>query len=347
MQPKDFNTLFSALSNPRVNAYKYYFGQNLSDDQVFGCYQWNESVSHSFFKLITLIEIVMRNRMHSALSQHYFSHNKEIIANCNLPPWQWQTSNYSTIGNQSSCNWYNSTNNGNRILNNKSLGNIHSITHNRRSGAPWGNARLPSADDVVSSLTFGFWSSLVDKCPNVAWSSILSDIYPKHRTSNSNQWNSDIEQKKLSYRLELVRDFRNRIAHHEPIWKFGDYLSEQPPVTNGQLDLAQPRAILDSGTTTPQQSIRRLRSIYSKHTQLLRWMSKEIHDDFVQSTLHKQILWLCSEDGLNAHVNREGHTSMSMKPCRFKRELSSILRSKKPTYLHKKGRNLVAIQHIS
>lgn len=125
MQPSDFKTMFSALSAPRVNAYKHYFGTSLSDDQIFGCYQWNESVSHSFFKLISLIEIVMRNQMHCALSKRYHTAHKKLVTNFKNS--SWPTTSSTTMGNQTSCNWYNSEVGGQMLLNRKSMGNIHSV----------------------------------------------------------------------------------------------------------------------------------------------------------------------------------------------------------------------------
>jgi len=342
MQPTNLKELFSALSPPRINAYKSYFGPNLNDLEVFGCYQWNESVSHAFFKLLTLIEVVMRNRMHAALSKHYFGANKSIIQNAKNN--QWLTNPYSTLGHQDSCNWYNVTLGNTRLLNNVSLKKIHNITHHPRNGTPLTGNKMPSPDDVVSSLTFGFWSSLVEKCPNIDWDIILKDIFPKHRTSNSNQWTSNIEQQKLSFRLELIRNFRNRLAHHEPIWKFGELLSESRTSVSGQ---PSTRAVLDGPTTTPAHSIRRLRSVYRKHTELLRWTSEDIYKDYEESTLHRQILWLCSEDGLTAHKERSSNNLESMSPCKFKREISSIIRNKKPALLIKGGRNVAALQHIS
>ncbi|SDB50215.1 Abi-like protein [Pseudidiomarina indica] len=345
MRPTNLQETFSALSTPRINAYKVFFGSTLCDDQIFGCYQWNEALSHSMFKLISLIEIIMRNRMHSALSVRYFNQQKKVVEN--FKDRQWTKSASATIGHQSSCNWYNSEINNSFILNKKGLNNIHSVTHHGRNGRPLAGSRSPSADDVVSSLTFGFWSSLVEKCPDIDWPNTLSQIYPNHRVSKSNQWNSNIEQTKLSYRLELIRNFRNRVAHHEPIWKLGNLLSEQPPMSNGQLNTHGSRTILDSSPSTPKQSIRRLRSIYSRHTELLRWMSQEIYDDYNNSSLHKQILWLCSEDGLEAHLNRATEDFPSLKTAKFKRELSSIIKTKKSAYLFKNGRNLLAVHHIA
>lgn len=345
LQPNNLNILFDALSIPRVASYRHYFGHHLSDEEIFGCYQWNESISHAFFKVITLIEIVMRNKMHSSLSAHYHGHTKKVVQNTRVRPWL--PSNINTIGSQQSCNWYHSFSNGDWILNYKSLSKINDKTHHHRNGSLLTNHRAPSSDDIVSSLTFGFWSSLVEKCPKVDWGVILVNIFPKHRASNSNQWGSEIERKKLTFRLNLIRDFRNRIAHHEPVWKLGNYYSEQPTIRNGRLSRNQSRQVLDGATTTPQESIRRLRSIYSRHTELLRWLSKEIYKDFTESSLHKNLLWLCSADGLEAHLNRKNDTQFSMKPCKFKREISSILKGKKAAYLHKNGRNVIAIQHIT
>lgn len=347
MQPDNYNLLFEALSEPRIGAYKNYFGNSLTDAQLFGCYQWNESISLTFFKLITIIEIVMRNRMHEALSSHYFNHTKKIVNNTRTSNSKWTYDLHTTQGHQQSCNWYNAVDSAsNSILNSLSLSKIHSKTHNSRGKAIAAN-RAPSPDDIVSSLSFGFWSSLVDKCPDLNWDNLLVSIFPKHRTSNSNQWNSPIEQKKLSYRLDLIRDFRNRIAHHEPIWKFSELLSEQPPLRNGQIVTGTPRPILDQASTTPQNSIRRLRNIYNKHLEFLKWMSKDIHDDIKASSLHTHLLWLCSDQGLEAHLDRNTLTSTSMKTSQFKRELQSILRGKKKAFLHKGGRNVLAIQHIS
>lgn len=344
MQPNNFNILFNALSLPRIQAYKNYYGQHLSDEELFGCYQWNEYIAHAFFKVSTLIEITMRNRMHKALSKKYYAVQKKIVQKTNQ--YQWIPDNYHTIGSSKSCNWYQAFENGDWILNQKSQSKIHSKTHHHRQKTPLNLARTPSPDDVVSSLTFGFWSSLIDKCHNVDWADVLKGIFPNHRVTNSNQWNSIIERKRLSYRLDLIRDFRNRIAHHEPIWKFKNLLSENPPLTNGTLDLNLPRLVLDTPTTNPTQSIRRLRSLYRSHLDLLKWMSKELYDDFRKSSLHKHILWLCSQDGFDAHKYREKTTPISMNTCRFKRELPSILKGRKAAYLNQRGRNIIAIQHI-
>lgn len=336
MLPNNIPLLFTALSSPRIASYRGYFTNAASDEEVYGCYQWNESISLSFFKLITLIELVMRNRMHTALSNYYFSTQKKRVNHCGGNQNNWNFVNQSTIGTNFSCNWYEAG-----VLSNKSLAKVHEKTHNQRNKTPWIGHRRPSADDVVSSLTFGFWSSLIDKNPTIAWASILGDVFPKHRASAPQQWSNGNQQKRVCYRLQLVRDFRNRIAHHEPIWKLPRLLDETPPPTQNT-----PRDVLAPPTTSPNESISRLRQIYSKHTQLLRWMSQEIYNDYVASTIHQNFMWLCSVDGLQAHIKRSDLLPYSVSQARFKRELNSILRRKETVFLHTQGRNIIATQPI-
>lgn len=336
MLPKDLNILFNALSGPRVGAYRRYFGHDYTNEMVHGCYQWNEEVSSAFFKVITLIEIVMRNRMHSRLSQYYLETPKKVVRDCSVSYKNWAFLESATFGNAQSCNWYEAG-----TLETKSLSKVHNKTHHFRNKRPLSSSRRPSPDDVISSLTFGFWSSIIDKCPNISWGDILGDIYPKHRATASNQWHTETHKIRLVYRLQLVRDFRNRIAHHEPLWKLPNLLDERPPLSNQQ------RRIIEPATTTPAQSIRRLRKIYSKFTELLRWISQDIYLDLQASTIHQHLLWLCSEEGLNAHINRSKMMPVSIKPSRFKRELQSIIRRKKMIYVCSNERNLIAIQPIS
>lgn len=69
---------------------------------------------------------------------------------------------------------------------------------------------LMTADKVVAELTFGFWTSLFNKqYAKDFWKPLmyafpLLDKASKHRD-------------KISYKLNQVRKFRNRIFHYEPI----------------------------------------------------------------------------------------------------------------------------------
>ena len=328
------NVIFDALSRPRMNAYRRYFGVNLGDAQIYGCYLWNEALCQSFFRTLTLIEIVLRNRLHDSLSNQYYPYPKIVVNNRKHKPW---TSNpTTTFGTQDSCNWYETPN----LLNSKSLEKITDVTHHYRNGTPLTGQAKPTPDDVVSTMQFGFWSSLIDKNPNIGWSAILGQVFPKHRATASNQWAAKAQQERLSNRLELLRTIRNRIAHHEPIWKLPPTLDETP-VPKGQ-----PRIILHPAPMNPSESITRLREIYSKHIEFLRWMSPDLFLDFQKSSIHSHFLWLCSNEGLDAYKNREEKMSNTQCHSKVRRQLTSIIRSKQSVVVSRNGLNVLALHPI-
>jgi len=75
--------------------------------------------------------------------------------------------------------------------------------------------RVPQADDVVAALSYGFWSSLVGPGGNCQyetqfWQPALVKAFPHSASSR---------RATMSRSLESIRLFRNRIAHHEPIFR--------------------------------------------------------------------------------------------------------------------------------
>lgn len=67
-----------------------------------------------------------------------------------------------------------------------------------------------TADKVVAELTFGFWTSLFNKQYAKDFWKPLMYAFPLLETSNK-------RRDKISYKLNNIRKFRNRIFHYEPI----------------------------------------------------------------------------------------------------------------------------------
>lgn len=72
--------------------------------------------------------------------------------------------------------------------------------------------KQPDAGRIIAELNFGFWTSLLDRrYEQVLWPAIIKDAFPhmpRHDRTRSN----------LAKRFNEVRNLRNRIFHHEPIW---------------------------------------------------------------------------------------------------------------------------------
>ncbi|MBA1444187.1 MAG: hypothetical protein M3H12_16910 [Chromatiales bacterium] len=69
---------------------------------------------------------------------------------------------------------------------------------------------------IFAELNFGFWTSMLDKrYKQVLWPQLIKTAFPymprKIRT-----------HKVLSQQFHKIRQLRNRIFHHEPIWYWQD-----------------------------------------------------------------------------------------------------------------------------
>lgn len=73
---------------------------------------------------------------------------------------------------------------------------------------------------LVSELSFGFWQHLLTKrFGRIVWTGGIKDAFPNAP--------NDIERQQLYDRLEAIRKWRNRIAHHKPIFDRGPSAKHQ------------------------------------------------------------------------------------------------------------------------
>lgn len=77
----------------------------------------------------------------------------------------------------------------------------------------WDELKKPDSDktsgDIIAELKFSFWIGLLGQdYDNTTWRSALHKAFP----------NTKDRRKKIQNRLNVIRRFRNRIAHHEPIF---------------------------------------------------------------------------------------------------------------------------------
>ena len=146
--------------------------------------------------MISIIEIVLRNKFHRALSARY-----------------------GAVGGQESKDWYLYVK-----LNQHSKSKVNEIIHTLRKKKRRSALSRASPDDVVSRLSFGFWPYLLDLQIDIHnqpinLASIILDAFPGHRQRQENYWKKTKYQDQLFARLDMCNQLRNRIAHHEPIWK--------------------------------------------------------------------------------------------------------------------------------
>ncbi len=273
--PSCLSALVEAISHPRLSNYRSFFS-TADDAETLGLYQWNEDTCGALFRAISVVEIVLRNQFHKALGARYGS-----------------------MGSAGSRDWYNHIN-----LSGHSRQKVQEITH-RRHHQQW-LARVPakSPDDVVSKLTFGFWPHLLDVMHDSSnspldWGAILVDVLPGHRQRQSTYWAKQSHRDALFVRLDLCNEIRNRIAHHEPIWKLGPLMSE----TRARLH-TKPTQVLPA-PANPTESLERLQLYYERVTELMQWLSPALASAYRSGEVDARCRWLLAERTLDHYRRRQ------------------------------------------
>ena len=153
-------------------------------DEALSRYQENIRLSASLLPALHYLEVILRNRLDQTIRAEYG--DGWLL---NIPPaLQLEPYNYDKIASARKV-----------------------FTSEKR--------RKPTHDDLVSSMMFGFWFSFFHKRYDpILWHRrhFFSSVFP----------NWPREQRKrqvMQQKLRVIKNLRNRIAHHEPIidWKPG------------------------------------------------------------------------------------------------------------------------------
>lgn len=164
--------LEALISSKRYSTYLKKAGHK--DDFAFELYLYNARLAKAFLFPLHVAEVVVRNAIDEILCAQYTNQ------------WHMDAAFRSMITSESL----------------KTL--KKAIDRASKSGAP------AQKDDVVSRLTFDFWSNLFrSEYDRPLWQTNIKTLMPN---------NPAITRASLKTLLVSINDFRNRIAHHEPIF---------------------------------------------------------------------------------------------------------------------------------
>jgi hypothetical protein len=178
-QPSPEQSFKDALSSPRIGTYEAATTGTPQLQSALALYAWNAQVSASMLAPLHFCEVIIRNAVADA------------IAAAHGPQWPW---------------------NGGFLL---SLPDP-SIGYNPRKDLMSSRAGKTTTGKVIPELKFVFWQTMFtrrfDAC---LWMPHLRTILPHADTSKT------VAQlrARVYAELEQLRKLRNRIAHHEPIFK--------------------------------------------------------------------------------------------------------------------------------
>lgn len=265
----------------------------LKPDEALGGYNWNKALSSAMHPLMHCLEVTLRNAI-----DHAIRHNPPPGA-ANLwrtdANWIFDLPRY--MGDKAYIRQ------GKRFQTDQK-GNIR-----HRQGMPVYNKtaweedcirkvtrRIKQAgknltsERVISGLDFGFWTNFLtpeyDEPRNrsLLWPHLTATVFsgapqgtPRH-----------VLEKKFS----RIRELRNRLAHHEAIWKF----QHEDPAT-GLPDYNQPVYGLAA-------SLHLLRRAWDDILEALYWISPARHKAFISEGHHIRFETIATENGLFSFTGR-------------------------------------------
>lgn len=264
--------IIKSISSPRLSSYKNIFHCH-SDEACIPYYRWNQSLSSELYILLSTIEVCLRNSIHEALSEET---SVKFTGNTNNN-FCWYDYFFFFEVDKKGQRKYDRF--GNPIFTETGKA-FRKLTHNKQNV---NLNRLPQV--VISKLEFGKWSYILSakKYENgdlIDWNKLFPIIFPNFKDMHPSKHQTIIE------RIKVVKGWRNRLAHLEPVWKFSDV---KDPI-DGRVLVIEPK--------NQKEVLQRLNNEMTRAIQLLFWLCLDTCDHYKMSGSYKNLSSLISNDGI-------------------------------------------------
>lgn len=144
---------------------------------------------------------------------------------------------------------------------------------------------------VIAGMSFGFWTTLLstkyedNSSKSLLWPTLDTVVFP-HLPPG-------YDMQDVRHAFNRIRSLRNRLSHHEALWKF----HYDDPAT-GLPDYGNP-------VYGAQASCSLLRKQYDDILDMIGWMSPDRKSTFLSYSANLRFYALCSVDGLNSYIAPE------------------------------------------
>lgn len=319
------------ISAPRLDSYKNVLKLNDSQE-ILRAYYWNIAVAAAIYPLIHTLEVTLRNALDLAVQNYH-----EPVRNSGKPSYKgnpsWfklivtdrQESKISKMNRKQHSEWVDSKT-GRRKKYSSSENHIKKAIKEITKGKPYAQP-----EDILSNVPFGFWTTLLSTDyedftnKHLLWPNLFRHVFPNAPYGYARK---DIEQ-----HFNLVREFRNRFAHHEPVWKF--FHRNQ---SDNSIDYTNPVFGLNA-------SLSLLNKQYEDMLDIVKWISSDTYNSFLLSKMHVDFKKICSLDGFHAFVNKEKILNIKTR-SKAKREIFQFIddfQNKQVVYIKTKNKKGIVL----
>ncbi|WP_417511090.1 Abi family protein [Methylophaga sp.] len=268
-----FNSTYSPIlelvSLPRLTKYRTTF-KPVTDAQLYGTYIWVQHVGGALYPLLQSLEVTLRNTIDTAARNKFGDFWWDNIA-CNKNDVS-RTRFYRGISeakNKLISEWEKRERERLGLRYNESIPTTMPV---------W------SHDKIVGATTFSTWQFILNgdfsdqrNIPNSSflWPQLLGKAFRQYHLFDRNPHRA---RSKIMNSIEEIRNFRNRVFHHEPFW---------------------------SGTNNQTTAIDSVRAKINKIETLLSSIDSRKRDIMVDVGLFMHARRVCSLQELNIHINAE------------------------------------------
>lgn len=276
----------SDISSDRLNSYRRVYPHK-SEEEIYGMYCWNSELSSRISMAIGIYEVCLRNKIHSVMS-NYLSKNKGFYQG-------------TLLGGEKSCDWYDKI-----ATSGKTKWQIDDI---------YKQGGHPPPHKIISSISHGCWRHILEikKTNNgkdIPWDKIFPLIFSATPDKFFNK-NNRLDELKLN--MKRINDLRNRVSHFEPIWKNKALRS-----IDGKKEIKnEPKTIADC--------ISRMRSEYTTIVRTLSYISSEMHQFYIGTMNHIDILSMMTENSLKSFMSQSKTVVLDVDSVDFSQDLIAQL----------------------
>ena len=291
----NFSTIIPLISNARLSPYQNTFATT-SDAELYGVYLWSQHAAGALYPLIQALEVTLRNAIDSAARNRFGDY------------W-WDTIDCRVNKNQSE--FYKKIEKAKRDLT-KSWERKERVNLGLSSAQPLPqNTVRPtwSHDKIVAATDFSTWQFILNtdfaydaaahqKNPaDFLWPVSLGKAFRKYNQLDAHADNARV---KIVNIVDELRNYRNRLFHHEPIW------------------------IKDPSVVDPSSAINTIRAKINKLRTLLSVINPSKEKILERSGVLLNARRTCSIQELNIYVKETSGSFSKRQKKHLRKTLSSI-----------------------
>lgn len=279
------------ISEPRLKIYETLL--KLRKEEVIGAYNWNKSLSSAMQPLMHCLEVTFRNSIDCSIRQAPPPGASPQLYRTDK---NWIFDLFRYLGDVQFIRQ-------DKRYQRDANGNIHYLANGfpAYKTTTWEEKTLrkvsrrivdagkqATAERVISGLSFGFWTNLLtssyedSRNRSLLWPNLLVSVFPGAP--------ADIKRHVLEDKFKRIRELRNRLAHHEAIWKF----QYEDPMT-GKPDYSRPVFGLNASLTL-------LAKHYNTMLELLSWLSPQRYQAFLENEHDRRFRTLCTREGIDSFI---------------------------------------------